>query len=262
MKTLSQDGVGIAFYLASLAALPWMVTRIDLIFAFSAAFLVFTAIRNAKFLIPHFETGESGLDHEATRKEFLNRISSIVFNISTGIPTYLDYYHFLPRDWWLDHPHTLEVKIPFACAWSMGYVFYDFVYMKPNNVTMRIHHLGEMVILLTTAYVQSLGMHYMLGGAIMQISSAFLHLGKILFLIGQLNKGKKVSWLKTATQIQYYLIIITWIHGRLFMWPQWMYNAWIANPGTGLHILLVVTGIVLTGANVIWLYKIVRKTPV
>jgi hypothetical protein len=258
-KLLVEEGLTILFSTTVLGALPWLLSGTHLILTTFISFTIFNIVRNCTFLIPTFEAGSTTKDPKIIRDELLNRIASILFNLSTGVPTYLSFYHLLPATWWLNNPHTIETKIPIACAWSIGYVIYDFVYLSKSNWVMRLHHMGEMVILLSNAYIPSIGTPYMLAGACTQLSSNFLHWSKICYEIGKLGKQEK-PWLKPISTVVHYLLVLSWIHGRLFMFPLFMYYAWVDNPISIVHALNFLTGLGLVIASAVWLYKIIRKT--
>lgn len=258
-KLMVEEGLTLLFSMFVLGALPWLVNELHLILTTLISFTFFNIVRSAKFLTPKFEAGSTTKDPAIIRDELLNRASSILFNLSTGLPTYLSFYHVLPPTWWLNDPHTIAIKIPAACAWSIGYVVYDFVHLSKSNWVMRLHHMGEMVILLSNAYVPSIGMPYMLAGACTQISSSFLHWNKICYEFSRIGKQEK-PWLKPLGQLIHVLLVSSWVHGRLYLFPLFMYYAWIDNPLTPLHILNFITGVGLVFASAIWLYKIVRKT--
>jgi hypothetical protein len=258
-KLLVEEGLTLLFSAFFIGALPWLLSGSYLWLTTLISFAFFNFVRHATFLIPAFEAGSTAKDPKIVRDELLNRLSSILFNLSTGLPTYLSFYHVLPEWWWLNSPHTIEVKIPVACAWSIGYVLYDFVHLSKSNWVMRLHHMGEMVILLSNAYVPTIGTPYMLAGACTQISSSFLHWNKICFELGRIGKGEK-PWLKVVSPIIHTLLVLSWIHGRLMLFPLFMYYAWIENPLTPLHILNFLTGLGLVLASAVWLYKIVKKT--
>jgi len=258
-KLLIEEGLALFFSLFVLGALPWLLSEFHLIATTLISFAFFNIVRSATFLIPAFEAGSTAKDPAIIRDELTNRIASILFNLSTGIPTYLSFYHLIPPFWWLNHPHTIEVKIPVACAWSFGYVIYDFVHLSKSNWVMRLHHMGEMVILLSNAYVPSIGTPYMLAGACTQISSSFLHWNKICYEVSKLGKQEK-PWLKAISQVIHVLLVTSWVHGRLLLFPLFMYYAWVDNPLTYLHFLNFITGTGLVLASAVWLYKIISKT--
>jgi len=121
---------------------------------------------------------------------------------------------------------------------------------------MQVHHIGELFILVVYMLRPEIGREYMLGGAMMQLSSCFLHIGKIIHTISV--SGQKVpSWIRTLTTA---LLTLTWVHSRLYVFPLAMYAVWLREPLFTLHAFLLVVGCALTAANVVWLWKIVRKT--
>jgi len=258
-KLLVEEGLTLAFSIFVLGAVPWLLSESYLIVTMLISFSFFNIVRAATFLLPPFEAGSTTKDPKIIRDELFNRIASILFNLSTGVPTYLSFYHLLPAFWWLNDPHTISIKIPVACAWSIGYVVYDFVHLGKSNWVMRLHHMGEMVILLSNAYAPSIGTPYMLAGACTQISSSFLHWNKICYEISKLGKQEK-PWLNKISQVIHVLLVASWVHGRLMLFPLFMYYAWIDNPISPLHILNFVTGLGLVIASAVWLYKIIRKT--
>jgi len=258
-KLLVEEGLTLLFSIFVLGALPWLFSEFYLIGTTILSFAVFNIVRSAKFLIPAFEAGSTTKDPAILRDELLNRLASILFNLSTGIPTYLSFYHLLPPFWWLNSPHTIQIKIPVACAWSFGYVIYDFVHLSKSNWVMRLHHMGEMVILLSNAYVPSIGTPYMLAGACTQISSSFLHWNKICYELSRLGKQEKPR-LKKISQVIHVLLVTSWVHGRLLLFPLFMYYAWVDNPLTPLHILNFLTGMCLVLASAVWLSKIIKQT--
>jgi hypothetical protein len=257
-KVLLEDGQTLLFSVFVLGALPWLLSEFHLIATTLISFAFFNIVRSAQYLIT-FEAGSTTKDPAIIRDELMNRAASILFNLSTGIPTYLSFYHLLPASWWLNSPHTIAIKIPAACAWSIGYVIYDFVHLSKSNWVMRLHHMGEMVILLSNAYAPSIGTPYMLAGACTQISSSFLHWNKIVYEFSRLGKQER-PWLKQISPIIHFLLISSWVHGRLYLFPLFMYYAWVDNALTPLHILNFLTGTGLVVASAIWLYKIIKKT--
>jgi len=258
-KLLVEEGLTLLFSATVLGALPWLLSDSYLILTTCISFALFNLVRSATFLIPAFEAGSTAKDPQIVRDELMNRFASILFNLSTGVPTYLSFYHLLPTSWWLNSPVTIDFRIPIACAWSFGYVIYDFVHLSKSNWVMRLHHMGEMVILLSNAYAPSIGTPYMLAGACTQISSSFLHWNKICYELGKMGKQEK-PWLKKISTVVHMLLVVSWVHGRLLLFPLFMYYAWVDNPLTPLHILNFLTGLGLVIASAVWLYKILKKT--
>jgi len=257
------DVIAVIFFLISASVTPWLISKVEFISFFAASFVLFNCLRRCAFLLPDVKAEKSGMDPSYVRSEILNRVTSIAFNLSVGILVNLSFYKILlPPQWWIDNPIAFEYHGPILGAWAMGYVLYDFLHLNPKNTPMRIHHLGEMFIVWTMGYSPQLGNYYAIGGACMQISSAFLHLNKIMSLLSQIKTEKEHPWLPAVSQWVRYLLILTWIHGRLIMGPQWIYHAYLMNPLTGLHVGLLAVFLALTAANVVWLYKIITKVSV
>jgi len=84
----------------------------------------------------------------------------------------------------------------------------------------------------------------------MMVSSAMLHVQRISYLA-------KVS-LSTLLFIKY-ILLSTWIIGRLIVSPHVMYYAFVHLPLTLLHAALLIAGIGLFVMNCIWGFKIAKR---
>jgi hypothetical protein len=191
---------------------------------------------------------------EKQKLEMENRIVSLVFNLSTGIPSYMVWLNLWPLVDFAEVARGQTTIMDVFNAWSIGYIFYDFltltkVYGKGASL-IQWHHVGESLVCYSYVITPGLGSLYLLGGGCMQLSSGVLHVQRILGFFSTKPNFFLVSW-------KWFLTFI-WAHSRIWVFPLAMYIVFNANPVGFMHGLLMLTGTVLTLMNAHWLYKIIR----
>jgi len=189
------------------------------------------------------------------QNETLNRCISIIFNLSCSFHTYdlflgLGLFGLPLLDaTWRGGVWHLDIFI----GWSIGYVLYDFIYMVcygETSVSILLHHCCEMLILTCYLYNPPLGGTYTISGAVMLVSSAMLHVQRLLYFA------------KANLSIMFVIkivLLITWIYGRLYASPYLMYKALTNLPMDALHVILLTAGLALLVMNLNWVIKIARR---
>jgi len=188
--------------------------------------------------------------------EIVNRAVSIVFNMSVALQAFEIYLGFgpfgLPK---LDIVLTgTSWLYDLFCGSAIGYVLYDFLWLVSvygeTSVAILLHHCAEMLMLTASIYDPLVGILYTVSGAVMMLSSAMLHVQRICYLA-------KVS-LETLLIVKY-ILLFTWVTGRLIATPHLMYIAFSRAPFTYLHAVLLFAGVSLLGMNSLWGWKIATR---
>jgi len=208
------------------------------------------------FIVPSISEKYFGkkFTKEKQKLEMENRLVSLVFNISTGIPSYLCWMNMFPLVQFSELESSRTLIMDVFNAWSLGYVLYDFltltkVYGK-GAALIQWHHVGEGLVCYCYVIAPHLASLYLLGGGLMQLSSGILHIQRVFGWFPNLPSSITVTW-------KWFLTCI-WAHARLWGFPLCMSIVYRANHVTVIHGLLLLTGTVLTVMNVHWQYKIYR----
>jgi len=191
---------------------------------------------------------------ERQRLEMENRIVSLVFNLSTGIPSILVYLEMFPLVTWERVAEGQTTIMDVFNAWSIGYILYDFltlskIYGKGASL-IQWHHVGESLVCYTYIIHPELGSLYLLGGGCMQLSSGILHIQRIGSFFATTQNTFLVVWK--------WFLAFTWAHSRLYVFPYCMYLILMNNEMGFMHFLLFLTGSILTVMNAHWLWKIIK----
>jgi len=248
-------GIYTLFFSLFFAFVPTVVVVTPTVFrSFVGSFIFFNVLTPViTFALSHVAFYKSV--PEKKRPEIVNRVNSIIFNLSVTPHTFAFYFQLgvlnVP-------PFASLLKGPvsvmdFFCGWSIGYVLYDFMYLVSvygTNIPILLHHCAEMLILTAYVYDPPLGGIYTLSGAVMMISSAMLHIQRIAYLC-------KLA--PSALFVIKAVLLVTWLGGRIVMSSNLMIIAFINLPITFLHIALLVAGSSLFGMNIFWAVKIARK---
>jgi len=191
----------------------------------------------------------------AKQNECLNRVVSILFNLLTGIPSYLAWYNVMPGTLptfaMLAEGRTSMMDI-FACI-TIGYSLYDFPTLAHTYgrgaALIQLHHCVEVIIVsgYPTSPVASV---YLLGGGLMQISSGMIHVERIMTISKLPPSLFSRAWR--------WMLIANWTHSRLIVFPWMMYFCLQTHAIGYLHAFLIFVGTALTLMNAQWLYKIVN----
>jgi len=220
------------------------------LFVGCGAFFSFVVEPLSRKVSPHL------FQHLSTEKrlEAENRLTSFVFNMSTGIPSYLAWYSLLPGTTYSDLVAGRTGLMDAFSIWSIAYIMYDFstlykVYGK-GSILIQLHHIGEAVIV--SAYTGfPVAAAYIVGGGLMQFSSGVLHIHRVCAMAG-------IQLPKVGQMILNWLLIISWGHSRMIAFPYLMITNIQTFPMSYLHAFLIFVGIVLTIMNGHWMWKIVR----
>jgi len=142
----------------------------------------------------------SGLD-EKKRLECENRLASIAFNLTTGIPAYLGWWELFPGQPTMGEIMAGKTWMEDCFAgWSIGYIMYDFptlfkTYGNGASI-IALHHVAEAVIVYTYT-VNRIGSLYLMGGGLMQLSSGLLHVQRMMHITGYSSNAftRLINWL-------------------------------------------------------------------
>jgi len=241
----------VAFYSLVAIFFPWLIQNRVHIGVFLGAASFFTILSS---LVPFLTEKLFAKKLEKQRLEMENRIVSLAFNISTGLPSCLVYLDLFPLVNWTEIEEGQTFIMDVFNAWSMGYIFYDFltltkIYGKGASL-IQWHHVGEALVCYTYVIHPELGSLYLLGGGCMQLSSGVLHVQRIAMFFSTKQNLFLIVWK--------WILTISWAHSRLYIFPYCIYLVYINNELGFMHLLLLVTGTVLTIMNAHWLYKIIN----
>jgi len=139
-------------------------------------------------------------------------------------------------------------------GWSAGYIVYDFIHTVrvygEASTLILLHHLAEIIICYGVVSVHRLGSLYLMGGGLMQLSSGVLHVQRLLLMV-ELNLGS------TVNNIIRVILVLSWAHSRVYIFPQLMYLAYLDCEMTLFHGITCLAGVILTIMNTWWLWKII-----
>jgi hypothetical protein len=243
------------FYFFAALSIPFILEKWRHLAVFLMAYFAFS------FIGPRIENWVQTSPYFAKisddkKKECQNRLTSLVFNTSTGIPAYFGYYEllvpFLP--YWYQIEMGRVWMMDYFQAWSLGYIIYDFQTLKrifgSGSLVIQLHHVAEAVICYSYT-IEKQGVLYLLGGGLMQISSGLLHIQRVSSII---NWGSP-----TFQFVLKWSLASFWMYGRLvsFSWIQW--RSFQIYELTPLHYFCLFTGIILWVMNAHWLWKILSK---
>ncbi len=249
-------GIWVLFHGIGAIILPFIFERYTRVALVLAAYVLFTLVTPAvRNYVQHAKLFAHLPAHK--RAEIENRLVSLLFNLSTSIPSYVGYYELwtsqLPdfatlmrgRVWMMD---------AFA-AWSFGYIVYDFHTLKKtfgaDAVIIQLHHVAEMVIVYVYT-TEPEGALYLLGGGLMQLSSGALHIQRVLSMANyDMGPNGRV--------IYKWFLTFVWGWARLVSFPYVQYLCFFTHPLTYLHLFCFATGLVLNVMNAFWLWKIFRQ---
>jgi hypothetical protein len=205
-----QLGATMLFVVFVLRTIPFFIScwLCSTVFLTSFGFFVVVAQMVEIFLGPHFQH----LEREK-KLECENRATSLVFNLSTGIPSILGFYEL-----WSYFPPMVEVSagrtwmMDIFAAWSLGYIVYDYLTLKKvyssGIFLIQIHHVAEALCVLAYTTDTPYGSLYLLGGGLMQLSSGVLHVQRI-WMINKMGS-------KLLLEVWKWFLAATWFHGRLW----------------------------------------------
>jgi hypothetical protein len=244
----------VVFFSALGLMVPWFLASYFHIGVYLISFGFFNFINS--FVVPVITQKyfAKKFTKDKQRLEMQNRLVSLVFNVSTGIPSYLVWVHMFPLAEFDEIAAGRTFIMDVFNAWSIGYVTYDFltlsaIYGKGASL-IQWHHVAEAMVCYSYVGHPELASLYLLSGGTMQMSSGILHIQRILSLFSNKPTAVLIAWKWFLTAI--------WAHSRLWAFPLAMYLVYSlpSNPVGITHGLLLLTGNVLVVMSAHWLYKI------
>jgi len=216
------------------------------------------------------------------KKEAHNRLVSLMFNLSTGLPSYAAYFSavsLLPTFTMLLDGRT--DMMDFFTAWVLGYFLYDFPTLGATfgrgATIIQLHHCAEAIIMWSYCANMRIGSLYVIGGGLMQLSSGMLHVQRLRSLTqprrkmenGQAGSPKvspqaspqmsgREGQRDTFAALWKWPLALAWLHARMIVFPSLQWMGLTLLPLDIFHACLLVAGIALTAMNGLWLVKIVR----
>jgi len=238
----------------TLSMFPWMLREYwRIILYITGLVLFFGVIQPASRAVfkEHFFASLS----TNKRTEFEDRLVSLFFNLSTGIPSYLVIIGLFPGH---PDPHILSTSrtglMDVFSVWSIAYIMYDYCNLwrvyGSQAITIQLHHLAEALIVVAYSSHDEAAA-YIVGGGLMQLSSGLLHIQRIVAITG-------IKLPQSVGFVLRWSLTLCWLHGRLIAFPLLMWKAYTIFPISPLHVALIIAGVALTAMNTFWMYKIFR----
>jgi len=283
--TLVQWGVYALFYTIVALSLPFIFSQWVFIGLSLASLVLFTAVISPLMHWWVFDSASVWSNASLEKKkEVHNRLVSLVFNISTGVPSYAAYLElttFLPL--WSELMAGQTEMMHLFTAWVIGYILYDFPTLGrtfgKGATVIQLHHVAEALIMWSYCAGLRIGSLYVIGGGLMQLSSGMLHIQRLKMISDAARRGGPAETVADGAQAgsppvmrkdgtpyapsafaSYWKwpLAAAWLHARLLVFPYLQYVCLGVYPFNALHAFLFIAGVILNVMNASWLHKIIK----